>query len=282
MGKIKNLGFQDLAENIDELLTLNKEDLLEFCSRPEEWSTPNLLSSFVSQDERRIYNFKKFLAERPMHWANLLSLLRSNGLDASFLTIPDELEDALKAPCILAIPHFGVHMLVPTILSQLIGDSSYILATGGSEGHEVGKSIKKILPNDKVNFLPVPDIWILRKLVKGFKIGNYPLIYPEISSSNDKELYKLELLGEKVHVPLGVEHLSRLCNANVLPVAIQCNSNKYELVMGPLLTYSNKGSIIEPLFKWIEELVYNDPTQWFGWKLIEDMLVKEEHTVTNH
>ena len=274
MGKIKELDFLSLANNIQDLMIASESDLLSLCSKPEDWPVPESYHSFVDGDEGMINKYREFLANRPMQWACLLRLLRERGLDESFLKIPKDLHKALQSPCVLVIPHFGLHMLVPYILGQFINPNSKIIATGSQEGEEIQYSLGKILPNDKTEFLEIPDIWILRKLIRSYKCGNYPLIYPELSSSNDKKLFPLNLLGNKVQIPMGVENLSRLCNARVVPVAMTYNG-KYELHLGPTLSYSNTGSIVKPLFAWIQNLATDHPHQWFGWNLMEEMVGRE-------
>lgn len=271
MGKIKNLDFVSLANNTQDLMMAKQSDLLSLCSNPEDWPVPDSYHSFVHGDEAMIYKHREFLAHRPMHWAWFLRLIRERGMDEAFLEIPKDLPVALQNPCILVIPHFGLHMLVPYILGQFINPNSNIIATGSHEGKEISLSLKEILPNDRTDFLEIPDKWILRKLMRSYKYDNYPVIYPELSSSNDKNLFSLNLLGNKVRIPMGVENLSRLCNARVVPVAMTYNE-KYELHIGPTLSYSGTGSILEPLFAWIEDLAEEHPHQWFGWNFMEKMV----------
>ncbi|PKJ54483.1 LpxL/LpxP family acyltransferase [Bacillus sp. SN10] len=272
MGNIKNLSFEELSKNIKGLMNADKEELLSLCSKPEEWSVPNHYISFVHNDTVKINRYREFLAQRPFHWAWLLRLLKERGIDNSFLSIDSNVTEIIKEPCIFAIPHFGLHMLVPLILGELI-PKRYILTTGNKDAIDVYSSINTILPNNKLEFLQIPDIWILKKLINGYKQGNYPAIYPELSSSNDKNLFTLNLFNEKVHVPMGIEHLSRLCHSKVIPVVMTYNT-KYELHFGPALQYTNEGSILIPLFNWLENIVKRYPDQWFGWRLFDEMLFK--------
>ncbi|EMI9087980.1 MULTISPECIES: LpxL/LpxP family acyltransferase [Bacillus] len=274
MGKIKDLSFPELSNNIEELLTLNKEDFLHLCSKPEDWNTPKTYSTFVNENEQMILKYKEFLAYRPMHWAWFLRMLKQQGINKSFISIPPNLSEIIKEPCIFVIPHFGLHMLVPHILGHFIKPESHILASGYIDAESVNSSINNILPNVQVEFMKIPDIWILRKLIRGYNNGNYPIIYPEISSSEDKTFFELKLLGEKVYVPMGVEHIGRLCKSKVIPIAMTYNE-KYELHLGPTLNYTETGSILLPLFSWIEQLIQNTPYQWFGWQFMEEMMVSK-------
>ncbi|OIB01915.1 hypothetical protein AK95_03150 [Paenibacillus sp. LC231] len=272
MGNIKDLSFPSLSTHIDELMRISKEELLSLCSDPEAWRVSQYYSIFVENNPDLILKHKEFLAQRPMHWSLLIKLLKEKGIDNSFLNIPTDITRLVDKPCIFVIPHFGLHMLVPLILAHFIESGSHIVASGMEDGMEVANSVNEIFPDIQIHFNKIPDIWILRKLYRAYNKGNYPVIYPELTASDDKSLFQIELLGEKLGVPRGVENLSRLCKSNVIPVAMTYDKKKYELHLGPMLSYSEEGSILTPLFVWIEKLIEQHPDQWFGWQMFDEMM----------
>ncbi|SDB96034.1 hypothetical protein [Shouchella lonarensis] len=272
MGKIESLDFIELGNHPEKLVASSKQDLYTLCYPSEKMPVPSHYADFVRNDTVMLNNFRSFVAHRPFHWAWFLRLLKIRGLDESFLEVPGELSYSLQNPCIVAIPHFGLHMLVPHVLGHFIRQDSMVLATGNEEGEGVQDSIEKILPNDRTRFLKLPDRWILRKLMRGYQSSHYPVIYPDVTSSGDKRFRHLSFLETSIRVPLGVENLSRLCKCPVLPVAMTYHDDCYRLHLGPTLVYKEEGSIIFPLFSWIEELVHLYPDQWFGWNFLHEMI----------
>lgn len=270
MGKITGLDFESIRRNLSVVREMNYVELTRLCDPPDSIRIPREFAEILGHSEKESI-FREFLALRPAKWAWILRNFRPDSL-RNLVDISAELPVNVSArPAILVIPHFSIHMMVPFILEELLG--LRLVAIGAEESSELMNCVRAVKPMLTCKLIPIPDPLVLFRLVSEMKHSWIPVIFPEVSVSRERRPFYSTFLGRRVVLPMGVEALARLTSANVVPVAmLETDTNRYTILNGPKLLFKGEGSIVQPLFNWIEKLVCTYPTQWYGWRFFGEML----------
>ena len=261
-----------------ELKNRFPERLTPYQKQAQEIFTPRRLE--ILNDDFVVDQWIEYMSiERQIDMALVLLKIKDRDFIDNCIEIKsDEPPDEIFGHSnILVTPHLGAYQAIPQLLCHF---DYRLTALMCANAVPMWINLMPYFSSDsKYKLLGLPSLSAPRTAIKELRDGSNLLLYPEFSlTSSHKSETTIQFLNETIYEIVGPARFAQITERPIVPIYIMRHHNfHYTLYVGQRLFVGPSARDVfhatNIITKWLENLIKQNPSQWWGWTIFENEMV---------